>query len=167
MRKVELDAFDEQRHSEKLRSWLGRPHVSRWWGDPRRSLDHVMQCRPEAHAVIVADGEAAGYLCWQPLPPDERAEAGLDDLPERLADIDIFIGEPDLVGLGIGTRALELLLTRLRQGSAFSHAGVGPSLSNVPAIRAYEKAGFRSFREFDDAEWGRCRYMTCHLGSST
>jgi len=165
MRKIELCAFDERRHAALLRDWLTRPHVVRWWGNPQRSIDHVMQCRPDAHAVVASDGSAVGYLCWQVPPPDELAEAGLEDLPEQLVDIDIFIGEPGLLGLGIGTRALELLLARLRQESSFAYAGVGPSLSNPRAIRAYEKAGFRPFREFDDAEWGRCRYMVRALRS--
>jgi aminoglycoside 6'-N-acetyltransferase len=163
VKEVHLDSFDRGRHPECLRGWLLRPHVSRWWGDPRQAIEHAMQCSPDAHAVIVVDGTPVGYLCWQTPKPGELAEAGLTDLPEGLVDIDILIGRPEMLGQGVGTHALKLLLTRLHEESSFSLAGLGTSVSNVRAIRAFEKAGFRLFREFQDPEWGPCRYMVADV----
>ena len=37
------------------------------------------------------------------------------------------------------------------------------SVSNERAIRAYEKVGFRLFREFQDPESGPCRYMLAEI----
>jgi len=163
MKEVHLDSFDRSRHSETLRSWLLRPHVSRWWGDPRQAMEHALQCSPDAHAVIVVEGTPVGYLCWQTPSPRQLAQAGLTNLPEGLVDIDIFIGEPELLGQGVGPQALSLLLSRLHEGSSFSYAGLGTAVSNVHAIRAFEKAGFRLFREFHDPEWGLCRYMVAEV----
>jgi aminoglycoside 6'-N-acetyltransferase len=163
MREVHLEAFDQSLHSDRLRGWLLRPHVARWWGDAQQAMEHAAQCRPDAHAVIVADGTPVGYLCWQTPSLAELADAGLTDLPEGLVDIDILIGEPGLLGRGVGSQALKLLLARLHKESSFSHAGLGTSESNVRAIRAFERAGFRLFREFQDPEWGPCRYMMVEL----
>ena len=159
IREVRLDTFDPRLHSERLRGWLCRPHVARWWGEPQQHLEDSARRSPDTHAVIVADGTPVGYLCWQRPPQEELEAAGLVDLPEGLVDIDILIGEPELVGQGVGPQALTLLIARLRENPLVSFAGLGTSVSNVCAIRAYEKAGFRLLREFQDPEAGPCRYM--------
>ena len=69
-------------------------------------------------------------------------------LGEEAIGIDLFIGEADLVGLGHGPAMLRRFLREI----AFPFHGIdvcviGPSVKNVPAIRAYEKAGFRPLRE--------------------
>lgn len=163
MRRIGLETFDPSLHSERLLGWLRQPHVARWWGDAQQAMDHTTQSAPEAHALIVADETPIGYLCWQIPTRQELEPAGLTDLPEGLVDIDILIGEPALLGQGIGSQALQLLLARLRQESSFLFAGLGTSVSNVRAVRAYERAGFRLFRDFQDPEWGPCRYFVAEV----
>jgi aminoglycoside 6'-N-acetyltransferase len=163
MHTVALEAFDPVRDSDRLLRWLAQPHVAKWWGDPARAMEHARQCVPESHALIVADRAPVGYLCWQEPPEEELEAADLTDLPSALADIDILVGEPELLGQGIGSRALELLLSRLRRESSVAFAGLGTSVSNTNAIRCYEKAGFRLFREFRDPEWGPCKYLIAEV----
>jgi aminoglycoside 6'-N-acetyltransferase len=125
--------------------------------------DHATQSAPETHALIVADGVPVGYLCWQKPTRQEVEAADLTDLPEGLVDIDILIGEPELLGRGVGSQALQLLLARLCRKSSVSFAGLGTSVSNVRAMRAFERAGFRLFREFQDPEWGACNYLVADV----
>ena len=160
---VRLEAYDPELHSQRLREWLHRPHVARWWGDPQVALESSLLCSPENHAVIVADGALAGYLCWRTLPRSELEGAGLEDLPEDLVDIDVCIGEPEFLDRGVGPRSLGLLLERLRVDPLATVAGVGTSVSNGRAIRAFEKVGFRLFREFYDPEFGSCWYMVAEV----
>jgi RimJ/RimL family protein N-acetyltransferase len=159
MPEVTLAAFDPRRDSEMLLRWLARSHVAKWWGDAARAMDHARQCSPESHALIVADGAPVGYLSWQEPPREELEAAGLADLPRDLVDIDILIGEAEMLGQGVGSRALEILLARLRSGQAAGFAGLGTAASNTRAIQCYAKAGFRLFREFQDPEWGPCKYL--------
>lgn len=63
--------------------------------------------------------------------------------------IDLFIGEPELTGHGHGPVSIRAFLRDV----AFPRYGldlcvIGPTLSNVAAIRAYEKAGFRSLKTY-------------------
>lgn len=162
-RDVRLDRFDPGRHAEWLSAWLSRPHVARWWGDPERNLQHAAQLPPDAHALIVADGTPVGYVCWQRLPAHELQGAGLTGVPGPLVDIDILIGEPDRLGQGIGPEALRQVLARLREDPCVRVAGVGTSAANLPAIRAFEKAGFRLFREFRDPESGPAVYLVASV----
>lgn len=166
IRDVRLESFDPELHSQTLRDWLRRPHVSQWWGDPQLALESSLRHSPETCAVIVADGAPVGYLCWQTPPQDELETAGLADLPEDLVDIDVLLGEPAAIGRGVGPIALGLLLARLREDPSVSVAGVGTSVSNERAIRAFEKAGFRLVREFQDSEFGSCWYMVVEVSDA-
>lgn len=163
MQDVILQPFEPGRDSEMLARWFTQPHVAKWWGDPGLAMQHARQCAPGSHALVVADGKAVGYLCWQAPPQEELEAAGLTDLAEGLVDIDILIGEPELLGQGIGSRALGLLLHRLRRETPHAFAGLGTSTSNFKAIRCFEKAGFRLFRAFEDPEWGPCKYLIADL----
>ena len=69
-------------------------------------------------------------------------------LGEEAIGVDLFIGETELVGRGHGPA----LLRQFLRDVAFPFHGIdvcviGPSLTNVAAIRAYEKAGFRPLKE--------------------
>ena len=162
IQEVRLETFDPELHSQRLRDWLRRPHVARWWGDPQQELENSLRRSRETHAIIAADGAYVGYICWQRPPQDELEAAGLTDFPEDLVDIDIMIGEPEFLGHGVGPRALALVLAKLRD-EAVGSAGLGTSISNRAAIRASEKAGVRLFREFEDPVCGPCRYMVAEL----
>lgn len=160
---IVLADFDPRRDLERLRAWLRLPHVARWWGDPALFLATLVRRTAGTHALILVDGTPIGYLCWQKPSREETEAAGLTDLPEGLIDIDIMIGEPAYLGRGIAGKALALLMARLRDAGV-TIAGLGTSLSNRAAIRAFEKAGFRLFREFEDREYGPCTYMVAELG---
>ncbi|MDH3496180.1 MAG: acetyltransferase [Gemmatimonadota bacterium] len=147
---VELIPLDVARDLPRLRVWLERPHVTRWWGDRDEAMAAIRQHSPTDHALIAVDARPVGYLCWQRPLPEELAAAGLSDLPADLIDVDILIGEPDSVGRGIGPQALTLLLDRLRAAGQTS-VGIAAAAANPRARRAYEKAGFRLFRAFQEA----------------
>jgi len=64
------------------------------------------------------------------------------------AGIDLFIGEPDLVGKGHGPALIRAFLRDVVfQTYDVAECVIGPSIKNVSAIRAYEKAGFRFFKD--------------------
>jgi len=102
------------------------------------------------HAIIEADGQPVGYLCWQAPSRAELAAADLDDLPADLIDIDIVIGVAQRLGCGVGPEALAQLILRLR-GEGASTVGLGTAIANRRAVRAFEKAGFRPYRDFREA----------------
>ncbi len=166
VKQVSLRPFDPATDRQRLELWLRRPHVARWWGDGRTALNEAMQRDPAFQAVIMAEDIPVGFLCWQRPSPGELREAGLTDLPDGVMDIDILIGEQEWVGRGIGPRALQVLADRLRGDPQLVYAGLATSVSNGRAIRAYEKAGFELFREFDDPQSGPCRYILMPLRES-
>jgi aminoglycoside 6'-N-acetyltransferase len=163
MMDLHLEPFDWEGHAALLREWLHRPHVVRWWLDPERALVEAAGLPPESQAMIVEEGRPVGYLRWGPPSREDLAAAGLSDLPDHLFDIDIMIGEPGALGRGIGPRALGLLLDRFGADPRVEWVGLGTSLANERAIRAFKKAGFRRFREIADPEIGPGLYLVKDL----
>ena len=79
-----------------------------------------------------------GIIQYKRLAPDNeygvRAEKGID--------IDLFIGEADCRGRGIGGAAIDLLLA-MHPGCT---AVMCPLSDNAPAVRCYEKCGFAAVK---------------------
>jgi len=159
---VDLKVLDLQADLPLLERWLRSPHVVRWWGAQDLHLTTLGKRPKDTHAVITADGRPVGYLCWQRPLPSELEATGLTELPTDLVDNDILIGEPEFLGRGVGPSALVLLLAKLH-GEGVGFAGLGTSTSNRVAIRAFKKAGFRLFKDFEDPESGPCKYMLAQL----
>lgn len=122
----------------RLQRWLERPHVARWFNGPDDHLDFASGPPPGgAQAWIASDGEAVGYLRWQRVDRANLDAVGLTDIPAGAVDIDLFLGEAQAIGRGIG-----------------------PS-----ARRAFEKAGFALHREDDAPGFGRCWLLVQRLDS--
>lgn len=98
------------------------------------------------------DGRSLGLI--QSYRVEDDAEyAAMVALGRPAIGVDLFIGEADLVGKGHGPALIRAFLADV----AFPRYGVdlcliGPSLSNVAAIRAYEKAGFRFLKSYLEPE---------------
>ena len=141
-----------------VRAWLLRPHVRRWYDDvatARYPDDTVGEYRaamrgedPTDLYVISLDESPIGVL--QSYRIDDHPEyAAQVALGRPAIGIDLFIGEHDLVGRGYGPALIRAFLRDV----AFPHYAVdlcviGPTASNVAAIRAYEKAGFRFLKTY-------------------
>lgn len=152
--------FETDLHRDLLFRWLQSPHVRRGWGDPAPQLTAALD-RPEGsgHSLISVDGNLVGYLRWQRVSRVALDVVGLHEIPDDAVDIDILIGEPDQVGMGIGSRALELLIALLKADASVRWAGMSTSVDNIAAIRAYEKAGFARLEQYEDPEAGTCWVM--------
>jgi aminoglycoside 6'-N-acetyltransferase len=140
-----------------IRRWLLEPHVRRWWDDGVKTpypgaeieeyRDAIKGKDPTYHYLATIDKRPAGmFQHYRISDSPEYAEALA--LGEDAVGVDLFIGEADLVGKGHGPAMLRQFLRDV----AFPFHGIevcviGPSVKNVAAIRAYEKAGFRALKE--------------------
>ena len=140
-----------------VRRWLLQPHVQRWWDEGLKTpypdaeiadyREAIQGNDPTYRYVAHIDGRPVGLLQHYRIADDpEYAEALA--LNEDAIGVDLFIGESDLIGRGHGSGMLRQFLRDV----AFPFHGIevcviGPSVKNLAAIRAYEKAGFRPLRE--------------------
>ncbi|HKC92022.1 MAG TPA: GNAT family N-acetyltransferase, partial [Candidatus Limnocylindria bacterium] len=140
-----------------VRRWLLQPHVKRWWDDgvktpyPDASIEDYREAiqgkDPTYHYLALIDSRPIGMLQHYRIGDDPEYAAALA-LGEDAIGVDLFIGELDLIGRGHGPVMLRQFLREI----AFPFHGIevcviGPSVKNLAAIRAYEKAGFRPLRE--------------------
>ena len=115
-----------------LRRILATPAVRRWWDEPDE--DFPWTDDPEAtRLTIEVDGAVAGLIQFsEELEPKYRH-----------AGIDLFL-DPGLHGRGLGTEAVRRVVRHLIDDRGHHRITIDPATANVAAIRAYEKAGFRS-----------------------
>jgi len=124
-----------------IRQWLARPHVREWWGDPSEQYDLVSgdldEPAMDQFIVSVGSDDFAYLQCY-----DLTAwNSGFGAHPRGTRGIDLFIGEPDMIGRGHGSAFIRAFVDeRLRSGAP--RMVTDPDPSNTRAVRAYEKAGF-------------------------
>jgi aminoglycoside 6'-N-acetyltransferase len=128
-----------------LDAWLDRPHVAEWWDDADDKLAEIREAMADPSTqlfIVELDGRPIGYLqCYDPHGEDGHPYR---DQPKGTLGIDQFIGEPELVGVGHGSRLIAAFAEGLfRRG--VPRIIIDPHPANGRAIRAYEKAGFRPF----------------------
>lgn len=134
--------------------WLLRPHVARWYAQaPASFAEVVARYGPRTSAdspvdayVITVDGKDAGYIqaYSMDLFPDYARTLGCE---AGVAGIDLFIGDEMFLGWGLGARAVRHFVEEV----VFAKPGVeaciaGPAEGNERSIRAFEKAGFRRWK---------------------
>jgi len=148
-----------------LHEWLQRPHVRRWWGEPR-TLEGVVEHyqpaidgrEPTDHYLALLDGRPVGMVQTY-LVADYPPHAELMGVDGRdTAGLDILIGDEALVGRGLGTEILRRFIDDIVFSSPETISCVAdPDERNLASIRAFEKAGFRVERTFVDPADGQTR----------
>lgn len=156
--------------------WLVQPHVRRWYDEVPNATypdDTIERYRrgirgevPTFRYVVELDGRPIGEI--QSYRIDSYPEyAALVGIEEPAIGIDLFIGEAEFIGRGIGPRVIRTFLREV----AFPHHGVdvcviAPAQSNVAAIRAYEKAGFRRQKTFFEPDTREPEHLLLTLARS-
>lgn len=156
----------QKSHFPLLLKWLETSHVKAWWDQnvewtPQRIQekygpyvqgfkrlilpDRVIEKSMYAFIVCV-NGQEIGYIQYYnayDFPREQGYE--IEGLPQNMASLDVLIGEKDAMGKGWGSRILNQFL----EEHIFNHfeaVFVDPDTSNVQAIRAYEKSGFKKVK---------------------
>jgi aminoglycoside 6'-N-acetyltransferase len=138
--------------------WQLQPHVARWWNSEAIS---TLETAHERYAprlesgsttrmwVVTIDGRDAGYLqdYWV---SDEEEYAAATGMPDAVA-FDYLIGEPDLVGKGLGTRMVwEFVRDVLAPGYPEAPRFLAsPDKDNVASLRTLAKCGFTRGAEIE------------------
>jgi aminoglycoside 6'-N-acetyltransferase len=129
-----------------LAAWLAEPHVAEWWDEgPEASIAEIraaMDSDDTEPLIVELDGRPIAYL--QSYDPHLEDGHPYQDQPFGTLGIDISIGPPDLVGIGHGSAIISQFVDLLFEEGC-PRVVIDPHPDNLRAIRAYEKAGFRTF----------------------
>jgi aminoglycoside 6'-N-acetyltransferase len=118
-----------------------QPSVAARWGEPS-GFEGVVPF------AIELEGEVVGLIQYH----EE------DDPMYRHAGIDLFLAEK-VQGQGLGTDAVRTMARYLVHERGHHRLTIDPAADNLPAIRAYEKVGFkpvgvmRQYERLPGGEW--------------
>jgi aminoglycoside 6'-N-acetyltransferase len=154
---------DDPHDHDRIVAWRNRPHVRAWWDpdDPPLTLAAAIDeyresndpSRPTQVSIIEVSGVPAGYLQFYPWDQEQAylEEVGIL-LPAGAWGLDIFIGEPDLLNRGIGSRAVRLIADHLFTEVGATAVALATEAANVHAQAAYVRAGMRPIARFLDTD---------------
>jgi RimJ/RimL family protein N-acetyltransferase len=145
----------EESDLPQVEAWLRAEHVAEWWRDP---LEIAVEKRREAlegrrdveHYVILEDGRPVGMIQTYRVAdhPDWGELVGAE--PEA-AGVDLFVGEPEAVGRGLGPEILrEFTRTVVFSRPETTAVVATVEEANRRSWRAFEKAGFCHVRDVDE-----------------
>jgi aminoglycoside 6'-N-acetyltransferase len=159
---------------DAMARWRAQPHVAEWW-DPDSPIptadevaeDYREEATPGARTtgcIIELDGRPIGYLQYYRWHDhdDDAADMLVGGGPDTFG-IDIHVGEPDLIGHGIGSRACVAICRYLVAEQGATDVRLTTELANTRAQRAYEKAGFRKVRHVLDHDTRDGERVWCWL----
>jgi len=133
----------DRRDLPLLERWLRTTEVVRWWGDPQEQAALLRQDLDEPRMVMrIVSLAGRPFAYAQDYDVHAWPQPHFAHLPAGTRAIDSFIGEPDMIGQGHGSRFLNILAQRLRAEGA-PVVAIDPDVENLRARRAYAKAGFR------------------------
>ncbi len=129
------------------------PEVVRWWDVPEQGFPWD---EPEStRLTIVLDGVIVGLIQYSEENEPKYRHAG----------IDLFL-DPALHGRGYGTEAVRRVVALLIHERGHHRITIDPASTNLAAIRAYQKAGFKSVgvmrqseRDVGGSGWHDCLLM--------
>ena len=132
-----------------LQKWLNSPHVKEWWKEESDlgSIEKKYGKRVDGNSattcfVILLENRPIGMIqsYWV---KDYKEYNDAIKIPYSVG-IDLFIGEDEFIGKGVGRKILSEFCKQIVR-SAYSDVQFGvasPSIHNLSSIRAFEKAGF-------------------------
>jgi len=133
-----------------LHGWLNRPHIVRWWGGARPTLGQV-----RAHYLprVLGEQRVTPYIGMLGDTPFAYAQAYValgagdgwweNETDPGVRGIDQSIADSGLLGQGLGTRLVRVLVDIVFGDPRVTKIQTDPAPDNLRAIRCYEKAGFR------------------------
>lgn len=141
-----------------MHRWLGRPHVAAWWG-PAPSLAEVRDEYLPSLAnepvlpldapfgtipyIATLNERPFGFIQAYRVMFHQKDGWWLDETDPHALGIDQFIGEPDLLDQGLGTRMVRTFVDQLFEDLRVTKVQTDPSPDNARAIACCRKAGFR------------------------
>jgi aminoglycoside 6'-N-acetyltransferase len=136
-----------------LSSWLGEPHVARWWREPSdaaaveaRYGPAIDGADPTELFVVECSAEPVGFIQRYATDDEPAWRRTLEDagLFEPAIGVDYLIGRADQTGSGLGPVMISAFVAHSwRRYPEVRVVAVTVQQDNRASWRALEKAGFR------------------------
>lgn len=148
-----------EKHIPLWQKWISVPHVKDvWFIEEYETGDYIhSKIKGNGHTVpfiIYLDNLPIGYIQYC----DLYAYRKIVEKPKGLFTkenqgtfcIDLFIAESDFLNKGYGTEIIKKFTQKLINELDVKKILIDPATSNKPAIRCYQKAGFKVLKNEND-----------------
>jgi aminoglycoside 6'-N-acetyltransferase len=138
-------------HRAMLLRWLSNDHVQAWWGNPVEELDLIYADKGEHQPFIACvDSKPLAYIqaWWPSKHPDLPWQ---HKMTPTTRGIDMTIGDVENLGKGYGQEIVKQFAAKLFSEGA-TRLIIDPDVTNLRAIRCYEKAGFVPYDQYKTDE---------------
>ena len=165
---------DEDAEYDLMVGWRNLPHVRRRWDPDHPPLTResaIEEYRPDTQldsvsvaCIIELQDRPIGFIQfyrWASYPEGAR-EVGIP-FDDQTYSLDVFIGVPELIGQGRGTKVVRLLSDYLINELGGSSVALTTDLDNHAAIKCYENAGFERIRVVLDTDTYMGERVKCWL----
>lgn len=140
----------ERKHFPLIQAWFNQKHVQEYYSLRHWTLQDVEEkFAPYVQGdvsiqsfVILLEDNPIGMIQFYPVkeypwPGQELQEDILSDA----AGVDLFIGDPKFIGLGVGPLVVKFFLKRI-VWKDYKYCIVDPDVKNLGSIRMFTKLGF-------------------------
>ena len=136
-----------------LHDWLGRPHVSEWWGPAPSRAEVQADYAPTIDAgstmrghIALLQGKPIGFIqSYVVMGSGAGWWEGERDPGAR--GIDQFLADADRLDQGLGSAMVRAFVDQLFQDPTVTQVQTDPSPDNQRAIHSYRRAGFVAYGE--------------------
>lgn len=156
MATIEFKAL-ERDDITQLYHWFKHPEVHKWYARSKnwsladleqKYIPRIIGQESIPSFIIYLNHQAIGFIQYYPCSSKAMPEGLSIDLAHSLgiklhsaAGIDLFIGEPSVLGMGYGTKIIhDFIQTKIP--ASFDRLFVDPLSENARAIKTYLKLGF-------------------------
>ncbi|WP_035397915.1 GNAT family N-acetyltransferase [Exiguobacterium sp. OS-77] len=156
---------------EIISQWLSTKEVLEFYGDMNApfTLQQVIDKYeprvngeiPVAPYIVELEDEPIGFM-QRYLITDEQKEAFGYPANFIIIGMDQFIGYPELFNKGIGTKMIKLFVEDIARGKEVNRIILDPDVSNLRAIKAYEKCGFQKVKKINEDTCWMMEYTIDH-----
>lgn len=121
-----------------IHSWIMRPHLREYWIEAgledfetfKKNYEGKISSEKASPYIVLLQGKPIGYIQSYPIN-------------KKTFGIDQFIGVPEFVNKGLGSMFVKEFTDELLLSNKTSKIITDPSILNLRAQKAYEKAGFK------------------------
>lgn len=149
-----------EEHFRLIHTWFNEPHVQSFYSLRAWTIEEVRQkLTPYIQGVggmecyiISIDKTPMGYIQCYPVKKHLWDNQNLvEEVIQNSAGMDLFIGEKEFMGKGLGGQILETFLKNYIW-TRYKYCLVDPDIRNEISIRLFKKCGFRKHQQISSKD---------------
>lgn len=143
-----------------MHRWFNLPHIQlfysiRAWTEDEiliKLKPYIIGEKPVTALIVLFDDKPIGYLQYYKVKDYPWPNQTLpDDIIENAAGMDLFIGEPEMIGHGLGQAIISQCLQTIIWPK-FKYCIVDPDIQNHDAIKCYQKLKFKTYQAIETTD---------------